>query len=243
MQKIFAFEIKIITFIFTGMTKLGANIKKIRTAKGLSQQAFADLFDLTRGNISSYEENRAEPRIETVVRIANYFCIPVDHFITQVLTVNEILKFNGDKLVEEENHIIRLQLQEVPFINDHIYLKCCHQELAFNDWTAFPRLVLPETTTNNLIALTFNSNIPHHAALPAYQMHDVLIFEEVTQQNIHLCEHKTGLYTADNEMMLGRYETKPGGVALVLNDYRRQPFDFEHPRTFWKLFAVYQHTH
>ncbi|MFT4018992.1 MAG: helix-turn-helix transcriptional regulator [Agriterribacter sp.] len=186
------------------MTKIGANIKKIRTTKGLSQQAFADLFELTRGNISSYEENRAEPRIETVIRIANYFGIPLNHFITQSITINEILKFNGDKLIEEENHIIKLQLREVPFINDNIYMKCCYQELQFNEWQAFPRLVLPETSNNNLLALTFNSNIPHPESLPDYQMHDVLIFEEVTQQNIHLCQHKFGLYTEEREIMIGR---------------------------------------
>ena len=38
------------------MSKIGYNIKKLRNVKNLSQQAFADLFNLTRGNISSYEE-------------------------------------------------------------------------------------------------------------------------------------------------------------------------------------------
>ncbi|BAV04969.1 Transcriptional regulator, contains XRE-family HTH domain [Filimonas lacunae] len=224
------------------MTKIGANIKKVRTTKGLSQQAFADLFELTRGNISSYEENRAEPRIETVIRIANYFCIPLDHFITGNITINEILKFNGDKLIEEKNHIIKLQLREVPFINDNIYLKCSHQELAFNDWGAFPRLVLPEPHNSNLVALTFNNNIPHHSSLPHYQMNDVLVFEEVTQQNVHLCQHKTGLYTGEKEMILGRYEIQQTQIDLVLNDFKALRFQFKHPMTFWKLFAVYQHT-
>ncbi|MBX3256192.1 MAG: helix-turn-helix transcriptional regulator [Chitinophagaceae bacterium] len=223
------------------MTKIGANIKKIRTTKGLSQQAFADLFELTRGNISSYEENRAEPRIETVIRIANYFGIPLDHFITQSITINEILKFNGDKLAGEENHIIRLQLREVPFINDNIYMKCCYQELQFNEWNAFPKLVLPETSNKNLVALTFNNSIPHHESLPDYQMHDVLIFEEVTQQNIHLCQHKIGLYTGEREMMIGKYEVKQTQVELVLNEFQKHRFDFKKPMMFWKLFAVYQH--
>jgi transcriptional regulator with XRE-family HTH domain len=100
------------------MTKIGANLKKIRTTKGMSQQAFADLFELTRGNISSYEENRAEPRIETVMQIANYFGIPLHQFITQNLSIHEILKYNGDKVIGDENHIINLQLKQVPFIND-----------------------------------------------------------------------------------------------------------------------------
>ncbi len=223
------------------MTKIGANIKKIRTTKGLSQQAFADLFNLTRGNISSYEESRAEPRIETVVQIANYFCIPVGQFISDHLTINEILKFNGDKLIEDENHIIKLQLREVPFINDNIYMKCCYQELQFNDWAAFPRLVLPEANNHNMLALTFNPNIPHPESLPQYQLHDVLIFEEVTEQNIHLCQHKTGLYTSAREIMLGKYDMSADHIDLVLNDFKKQQFDFNHRTAFWKLFAVYKH--
>jgi transcriptional regulator with XRE-family HTH domain len=223
------------------MTKIGSNIKKIRTAKGLSQQAFADLFEISRGNISSYEESRAEPRIETVIKIANYFSIPVENFITQSLTVNEILKYNGDKLIDTENHIINLQLRAVPFINDNIYMKCCHHEMAFNDWAAFPQLVLPETANNNLLALTFNNNIPHHETLPEYKQHDVLVFEEVTDHNIHLTHHKIGLYSSAAELTIGRYEITGDKVDLILNSFKKHHFDFKKPRHFWKLFAVYEH--
>jgi hypothetical protein len=27
----------------------------------------------------------------------------------------------------------------------------------------------------------------------------------------------------------------------VLNDFKKQPFDFKHSMRFWKLFAIYQH--
>lgn len=223
------------------MTKIGANIKKIRTTKGLSQQAFAELFELTRGNISSYEENRAEPRIQTVMQIANYFGIPLNQFITQTLSIHEILKYNGDKLIEDENHIINLQLTQVPFINDAIYIKCCYQELSFNDWDNFPKLILPEVNNHKMLALSFNPNIFHHESLPPYQKGDVLIFEAVTQQNIHLCQHKTGLFTADHEIMIGQYDMKDEKIDLVLNDFKREGFDFTFAQRFWKLFALYQH--
>jgi transcriptional regulator with XRE-family HTH domain len=223
------------------MTKIGANIKKIRTTKGLSQQAFADLFALTRGNISSYEENRAEPRIETVVQIANYFSIPLNQFISASLSIHEILKYNGDKLIEDENHIINLQLRQVPFMNEAIYTKCCYQELAFNDWSSFPKLTLPEVSNRNMFALGFNPNIAHHESLPAYHIGDVLIFEEVTQQNVHLCQHKTGLFIVEREIMIGRYELKDEKIELVLNDFKKERFEFKADQRFWKLFATYQH--
>ena len=76
------------------MTNIGNNIKKLRKVRGLSQQAFADLFNLSRGNISSYEELRAEPKIETVMIIANYFGIPLQSLIQENLSVNQILNFS-----------------------------------------------------------------------------------------------------------------------------------------------------
>jgi transcriptional regulator with XRE-family HTH domain len=80
------------------MTYFGTNLKKIRQIKGLSQQAFAELIDLNRGVISSYEEGRAEPKIETLLRIATYFGISTDDIISKPLTVNQLANFN---LVED----------------------------------------------------------------------------------------------------------------------------------------------
>lgn len=89
------------------MTYFGTNLKKIRQIKGLSQQAFAELIDLNRGVISSYEEGRAEPKIETLLRIANYFGIPTDDIISKPLTVNQLANFDliEDSISSIEQHI------------------------------------------------------------------------------------------------------------------------------------------
>lgn len=72
------------------MSFFGTNIKKIRQVKGLSQKAFADLFDLNRGVISSYEEGRAEPKIETILKVANHFNLNLDKLLTEILQVNQL---------------------------------------------------------------------------------------------------------------------------------------------------------
>lgn len=72
-------------------------------------------------------------------------------------------------------------------------------------------------------------------------MHDVLIFEEVTQQNIHLCQQKVGLYTGERELMIGQFDLKNSLIHLVSNDFKKHRFDFKQTKHFWKLFAVYQH--
>ncbi|MCA6068637.1 helix-turn-helix domain-containing protein [Chryseobacterium sp. RG1] len=82
------------------MSFFGVNIKKIRQVKGLSQKAFADLFELNRGVISAYEEGRAEPKIETVLKVAHYFSLDLDDFLTKTLQVNHLASpSNIDRLM------------------------------------------------------------------------------------------------------------------------------------------------
>jgi len=91
------------------MSNFGKNIRKIRSVKTLSQQAFAELFDLKRGTLGAYEEGRSEPKIETIIKIANYFSIPIDDLLTKELTVNSLLKFKGNLTLEQES------IQQDPF--------------------------------------------------------------------------------------------------------------------------------
>lgn len=76
------------------MSLIGKNIKKIRSAKKLSQAQFANIFDLTRGSIGAYEEERAEPKIDTIIQIANYFGLSVDLLLTKELTVKELFSLD-----------------------------------------------------------------------------------------------------------------------------------------------------
>ncbi len=80
------------------MSYIGKNIRKIRMSKKFSQTEFAELFDLKRTAVGSYEEGRAEPKIETLIKIADYFNLTLDQLLRQELTVNEIFKFRDDLL-------------------------------------------------------------------------------------------------------------------------------------------------
>lgn len=99
------------------MSFFGKNIKKIRSVRGLSQQAFADLFDLKRGTLGAYEEGRSEPKIETIIKIANYFSITIDDILTHELTVNELLRFKGD-LTTFANELRQDLFPSIPFVSD-----------------------------------------------------------------------------------------------------------------------------
>lgn len=80
------------------MSHIGKNIRKIRISKKLTQTEFAELFDLKRTAVGSYEEGRAEPKIETMVKISEYFKISLDQLLKQELSINDIFHFRDDLL-------------------------------------------------------------------------------------------------------------------------------------------------
>lgn len=75
------------------MSHVGKNIRKIRTVKKLSQAAFAELFGLARPSVGAYEEGRSEPKMETLIQIAQHFGLSVDLLLTKELTVNDLYGF------------------------------------------------------------------------------------------------------------------------------------------------------
>ncbi len=99
------------------MSFFGKNIKKIRTVKKLSQTAFADIFNMKRGSISAYEEERAEAKIDTIIGIAEYFKLSLDQLLTSELTINEIYhldsinkKRSDTKFDQEKNNITYISI-------------------------------------------------------------------------------------------------------------------------------------
>lgn len=94
------------------MSKIGQNIKKIRSAKKLNQTQFAELFDLTRGSVGAYEEGRAEPKIETIIHIANYFSLSIDLLLKKEITVNDLFHFDVFHQKLNEAHSFERSLEE-----------------------------------------------------------------------------------------------------------------------------------
>lgn len=97
------------------MLMFGKNLKKIRSVYGISQQEFASLFDLKRGTLGAYEEERSNPKLETVLKIANHFSIGIEELLTKELTVNRLLKFN-EKITTSSDEIITKEFEGIPCI-------------------------------------------------------------------------------------------------------------------------------
>ncbi|MDL2214894.1 helix-turn-helix domain-containing protein [Dysgonomonas sp. OttesenSCG-928-M03] len=222
------------------MPKIGKNIKKIRNIKGLSQQAFADLFELTRGNISSYEELRAEPRIETVVKIANYFSIPLSDFIEKELSVNELLHYDTKLVLEPEKLKIAQQMVRIPYIPALYLDDYVKQHEDENFLIQLPYITVPSASRSELLAI----EIDNSENLPAgynFQNGDILIFEKVIKENVHRIINRLGLVIDKEELHIGVYTEDNGHISLSLNEWVKYPFDIESGIKHWVLKGTYTH--
>jgi transcriptional regulator with XRE-family HTH domain len=68
------------------MSKIANNIKHLRSLKKWSQGQLADEVELSRARIGSYEEGRAEPSIEVMIRLSNIFHIGIDALVKSNLS-------------------------------------------------------------------------------------------------------------------------------------------------------------
>lgn len=220
------------------MTKVGKNIKKIRNVKALSQQAFADLFQLTRGNISSYEEFRAEPKIEIIVNIAKYFGIPLNDFILKELSVNELLHYNTELVLETEKLKKAHQFTEVPYVSS---LDIADYELHYNEdvfVNNLPHLVIPSSAKSKLIAI----EVQDSESLPLgfnFKNGDILVYEQVIKENIHRIENKLGVMVNPEGIKSGVYKEHEGKIFLALNEWVKYPFEIESHAYYWLLRALF----
>lgn len=116
------------------MSLFGKNIKKIRSVRGLTQAQLADSIDVSRGVISSYEEGRAEPKIETIIKTAEVFNLTIDQLLKANLTVNQLSRFSIPDIPEKDPHnaniisksdisVSWIDSNAVPFLSTSIHHK------------------------------------------------------------------------------------------------------------------------
>ncbi|KOC32532.1 helix-turn-helix domain-containing protein [Clostridium botulinum] len=76
------------------LNTLGDRITFLRTEKSLTQRALMDLLNFE--NLSKYEKNQREPKLELLIELANFFNVSLDWLIT-----------GKDKNINSSNHILK----------------------------------------------------------------------------------------------------------------------------------------
>ncbi len=83
------------------MNVIANNIKTLRKRDGLTQGVLAEKMGIKRSLIGAYEEGRAEPRINNLVRLSEVFSTPIDALVQQDLsepTVHSLTRASGAQL-------------------------------------------------------------------------------------------------------------------------------------------------
>ncbi len=71
---------------FLTLIQIARNIAHLRKLRKLSQVAFARELGITKSRIGAYEESRAAPPLELLIKLSDYFKLPIDVLVKKDLT-------------------------------------------------------------------------------------------------------------------------------------------------------------
>lgn len=110
---------------------LASNIKFLRNSSKLNQTEFGKLFNLTRGQVDSYERGKAKPSIPCVNAIAKHYSITIELLNSKDLKLNPGLIYNeanasqyGEvsfkELLKAKDDLIKEQRETIKFLQKYI---------------------------------------------------------------------------------------------------------------------------
>lgn len=83
------------------------HLKELRQSCHLSQQKLADEFHISQQSVWKYENNLAEPDINMLMRLANYFDVSVDYLIGNANTPAKADTISETQLTPIESAVIQ----------------------------------------------------------------------------------------------------------------------------------------
>lgn len=60
---------------------LNERLKKLRAEKNVTQQKVADALGVTVGNVQKFEYGTARPKLDNVIKIADFFDVSLDYLV------------------------------------------------------------------------------------------------------------------------------------------------------------------
>lgn len=219
------------------MSFFGKNIKKIRVIKGLSQQAFAELFSLKRATLGAYEEGRSEPKIDTIIKVANYFSISIDDFLTKEVTVNQLLRFNGG-ITTDINQIVKTSFKEIPFVNSLNSKLFVDNFKTTQSYSSLPTIRVPVEGNFDFLAFMVKDLFMVSGEEGLFP-NDVVIGESTN--NDALIDGDVVIALVDDELLIRRFTISDRGYELVA-DHIHIPsiyIPFDTVVYFWKVSFVF----
>jgi transcriptional regulator with XRE-family HTH domain len=198
------------------MSYIGKNIRKIRTVKKLSQNAFAQLFNIGRGSVGAYEEGRAEPRIDTVIQIAKYFSLSLDQLLAKEITVNELTRFDlfRDKK-QAPAAAPKILAEGVPYVNASFLQEYAkhHQEKDFLG--KLPKIALPVHQSGEHMAFEVKGKEMEYAG-KGLRQGDILLCQKISGAE-QLKAEKIYVLVMDDSVLFRRFKQRASKLIFHAN--------------------------
>ncbi len=217
------------------MSHIGRNIRKIRSVKNLSQAKFAELFKLARPSVGAYEEGRSEPKIDTVIAIAQHFNLSIDLLLTKDITVNQLYHFDIDKVEEKIEPLVK-QVEGIPMLEGKNWLNYILGQRKPDFIDNLPQIVIPKISPKNHLAFVFNRQ--QAGGSRALNNGDILIGTMVKPSEIAAVQGMLGIVIHNRRAYVLRI-VKEEGDQLILSYWEdpseQVPLSMEKVEEIWAV--------
>lgn len=137
------------------------NIKYLRKQHGYTQETFAQALGINRPSVGAYEEGRADPRLNTLSKMAELFNVTVDELLSEDLTVdNRIPKQNVKILAVTVDDADNEFIQLVPTKAAAGYTNGYADQEYITDLPKFHLPILPKGGTYRAFEIAGDSMLP-----------------------------------------------------------------------------------
>lgn len=125
---------------------LGQRIKELRKKSGMYQQGLADLLKVSKSTVAMWETDKREPDIETLTKIAEYFCVSIDYLAGK--TDQKLDEKTWDKYAAKFENSFNARLE-----NDIVLVEQLFQDLPQPDQQIVCESIVPAIRTIDHTAL------------------------------------------------------------------------------------------
>lgn len=219
----------------------GKNLKKIRSVHGLNQHQFAEMFDLKRATLGAYEEGRSNPKMDTVIKIANHFSIDIEDLLTKELTVNRLLKFNEAITISPA----------APAKNTFAAIPCVIEDkkdnflkaLTNNTQADLPNICLPHIAAANKMAFEV-TDLSMSGSSPAFFPKDTIIGEKVALNEIATTAGKLVVVATATQLLFRKMSYMGDKAILKANHQGIEPIEVNTADItgIWQVVHVFHYT-
>ena len=152
------------------MSTVSENIRYLRKRANFTQQEFADKLDIKRSLVGAYEEGRADPRINNLIKISELFKVSIDDLVdTEIwkMSESELLDFYKGKQ-KQKFKVLSISIDSNESENIHLvpqkasagYLNGYADPEYLNELPSFQLPFLPTNASYRAFEISGDSMLP-----------------------------------------------------------------------------------